>query len=60
MRVTLAYGREGLALDVPDGAEVVVPEEPVPVADEAAAVREALTSPLSGPGLAGLVRAGSA
>ncbi len=58
MRVTLAYGREGLALDVPDGAEVVVPEEPVPVADEAAAVREALTSPLSGPGLAGLVRAG--
>ncbi len=58
MRVTLAYGRDGLLLDVPDGAEVVVPEEPVPLDDEGAAVREGLASPSSGPGLAELVRAG--
>jgi nickel-dependent lactate racemase len=58
VRVTLAYGRDGLELEVPDGAEVVVPEEPAPLGDEDRAVREAVTSPSSGPPLSELVRAG--
>ncbi len=58
MHLTLAYGRHGLDLQVPDDTEVVVPDEAPPVGDEAAAVVEALRSPTSGPALADLVRAG--
>jgi nickel-dependent lactate racemase len=58
VHLRLAYGRDGLALEVPDDAEVVVPEEPAALDDEAAAVRRALRSPSSGPGLDALVRPG--
>jgi lactate racemase len=51
VRVTLAYGVEGLAVDVPDDAVVVEPREPVALVDEAGAVREALRSPVAGPPL---------
>ena len=51
MRVTLAYGVEGLAVEVPDDAVVVEPREPVALVDEAGAVREALRSPVTGPPL---------
>ena len=58
MQLTLAYGRHGLDLEVPDRTEVVVPEEPAPVEDEAAAVVEALRAPVAGPALESLVRPG--
>jgi nickel-dependent lactate racemase len=52
----LAYGTKGLAVSVPDDAVVVEPREPPALLDEAAAVRDALRSPLSGPGLEEIVR----
>jgi lactate racemase len=55
VRLTLAYGADGLAVEVPDDAVVVEPREPVALADEAEAVRRSLRSPLSGPPLAELV-----
>lgn len=58
MHVRLAYGRDGLDLEVPDHAEVVVPEEPTPLVDEAAAVVEALRAPMAGPALEALVGPG--
>ena len=51
VRLTLAYGVDGLAVEVPDDAVVVEPREPVALADEAGAVRQALRSPLTGPPL---------
>ena len=58
MLVSLAYGSSGLAVEVPDDATVVEPIEQVPLADEAGAVRDALSAPLSGPALAELVGPG--
>jgi nickel-dependent lactate racemase len=57
VRVTLAYGAEGLELEVPDDATVVSGTEAASVADEAAAVRQAWRAPVSGPPLARLVPA---
>lgn len=46
MRVRLAYGREGLEIDLPDGNVTVVEPRHVPgVPDEAEAIRAALRSP---------------
>ena len=58
MRLTLAYGRDGIDIEVPDHAEVVVPEEAAPLEDEAAAIVTALRFPTSGPALDALVRSG--
>jgi nickel-dependent lactate racemase len=58
VRLTLAYGRGGLEVDVPDDAVVVEPSPPPPLADEAGAVRDALREPRSGPGLVDLIRPG--
>ena len=58
MRLTLAYGRHGLEVEVPDDATVVEPSSPPALADEAGAVRDALRAPLSGPALADLIRPG--
>ena len=58
MRLTLAYGTDGLTVEVPDDAVVVEPREPVALADETEAVRRSLRSPLSGPPLADLVGPG--
>ncbi len=48
MRVELAYGRNGTSVEVPDGAEVVVPVDEAGLADEAAGIADALCHPLSG------------
>ena len=48
-RVTLAYGTEGLEIEVPDDATVVRPAHRPTVADEIAAVRAALDRPVDGP-----------
>jgi nickel-dependent lactate racemase len=58
MRLMLAYGTSGLAVEVPDHAVVVEPVEPPALADQAAAIRQALRSPVSGPPLAELVGSG--
>lgn len=58
MRVKLAYGKEGLWVDLPEGNVTVVEPQYVPaVADEVEAVRAALRAPLGTPPLRELVRA---
>ena len=56
MRVDLAYGRHGTAVEVPDGAEVVEPLDRPGLGDEAAAITTALECPLAGAPLHELVR----
>lgn len=58
MRVRLAYGREGLWVDLPDrNVTVVEPRHAPGLADEAGAMRQALRAPLGSPPLRELVRA---
>ena len=54
MRVTLAYGRDGRSVDVPDDTMVVLPTELPGLPDEAEAVSRALAQPLAGSTLAQL------
>ncbi len=48
MKIQLAYGKQGVDVDVPDQnlASVIHMKEAAPVADASAAVRESLTSPI--------------
>src|SRR6185437_16233262 len=57
-RVQLAFGREGLAVDLPPGFDYTVLECPPTPAlpDAAAAIEEALRNPAAGPPLAELAR----
>jgi lactate racemase len=58
VQVELAYGRHGATVEVPDGAEVVLPVDAPALADEAGAVGAALRAPSSGPPLGDVLRAG--
>jgi lactate racemase len=58
MRVTLDYGGTGLPVDLPDDCLVVLPDEPPPLADPAAALTRALREPLGGFALAERARPG--
>jgi nickel-dependent lactate racemase len=58
MRVDLPFGREMLAVDVPDKATVLLPSAVQPLADQRGAVVESLRNPLAGPPLCERVRAG--
>lgn len=58
MRVKLAYGRDGLDVDLPDNAEVILPRLTPGLVDEAAALKAALRHPIASPALAALVKAG--
>lgn len=58
MKVTLAYGRQGLEIEVPDDATVLLPRETAPLPDPDAAVREALAAPIGSPPLRELARGG--
>ncbi|MCC2686862.1 MAG: hypothetical protein K0R75_3761 [Paenibacillaceae bacterium] len=50
MKVTLAYGKNGLEIEVPESAVVVEPQHAAGLADEKAAVLESLRRPIgSGP-----------
>ena len=51
MRVDLAYGESGLAVELPDAGTVVTPRRLQAVADERLAVLDALRRPLAGPPL---------
>ncbi len=59
VRVDLAYGRHGLPITLPaDRTSVVAPAHHPAAADEAAALRDALRSPVAGPPLRSVVRPG--
>jgi nickel-dependent lactate racemase len=51
MQVHLAYGRHGLDVELPSWAQVVEPRHAPGLADEAAAIRQALRDPISAPPL---------
>jgi nickel-dependent lactate racemase len=57
VRVALAYGVEGLEVEVPDDATVLVPRQLPGLADQAAAITQALVQPCAGFPLADLVQA---
>ncbi len=58
MKVHLAYGRDGLDVELPDSAHVLLPERVPTLADPAAAVQAALRQPIASPPLRDLVRPG--
>ena len=57
--VHLAYGREGLTLDLPEPIDVVAAPFVSALPDEATALRAALRQPISSPPLAALVKPGA-
>ncbi len=60
MKVELAYGSDGLIVDLPEERTTVVePLHPRAAADERSAVLEALRRPVAGPPLRDVVRGGS-
>jgi lactate racemase len=58
-RVRLAYGRDGLEIEVPESADVVEPRPPLPLEDEEGALREAFRHPQGTRPLREVVPAGS-
>lgn len=59
MKVELAYGRDGLVVELPDGrCDVVEPHYPPPLADPVGALRRALAQPIDRPPLRSVVRSG--
>ncbi len=57
MKVHLAYGKQGLDVELPDHATVLTPQHTPPLFDPQNAVRRALQKPLASPPLRELVRA---
>ena len=58
MRARLAYGRNGLEVDLPVGVTLIEPSHRPGLTDERSAVIDALRSPIAGPALASLARPG--
>jgi nickel-dependent lactate racemase len=58
MKVNLAYGKNGLVLEVPDDAVVLVPRRVPSLPDETSALTEALRHPIGSAPLRDLVRSG--
>ena len=56
MQVELAYGRQGLTIEVPDDATVLLPREVPGLADEAGDIEAALRQPLGWRSLSERVR----
>ena len=57
MRVHLAYGDDGLDVDLPDGADVIAPSHAPALPDPPAALRDALARPINARPLAEVVGA---
>ena len=55
--VQLAYGKTGLKVSVPDGAQVIEPRHLAGLDDEFGAVQAALRSPIGTPPLKAMVQA---
>jgi nickel-dependent lactate racemase len=58
VRVDLAYGREGLEVELPDWSDVIRPRLLPGLPNEAASIIEALRHPIGAPPLASLVKPG--
>jgi nickel-dependent lactate racemase len=58
MRVNLKYGRQGLAVDLPDSTDVLETRFVPGLTDEVGCIREALRSPIASPPLISLVKPG--
>ena len=58
MQVNLTYGRNGLAVNLPDSAQVVASRFVPGLPDEATAIRDALRQPIGSPALVAKVRPG--
>jgi len=58
MQIKMDYGRSGLTIDVPAGADVFTVRDVPAFADEAAAIREALHNPIQCPPIETLLRPG--
>jgi nickel-dependent lactate racemase len=58
MRVNLKYGRQGLAVDLPDSTDVLETRFVPGLTDEVGGIREALRSPIASPPLISLVKPG--
>ncbi len=56
MQVTLAYGKQGLAIEVPDNAKIVEPQHLPGLKDEHQAVIEALRNPIGSKPLRDMVK----
>ena len=57
MQVHLSYGERGLDVELPEGSDVILPAEPMPLAEPESALREALASPIGSAPLSELVGA---
>jgi nickel-dependent lactate racemase len=57
MRVTLAYGRSSLAIEVPDSARVIAPSDPPALPDEREAFTRAVREPIGARPLRDLIAA---
>ena len=57
-QVKLAYGRNGLTINVPDDADVITPTFVPGLPDESAALQTAMRNPIESPPLRDLVKAG--
>jgi nickel-dependent lactate racemase len=57
-RVHLAYGTDGLAVDLPSDATVILPKARAAATDPMATLREAIRRPVDGPPLRDLIRPG--
>ncbi|MEM7131650.1 MAG: nickel-dependent lactate racemase [Chloroflexota bacterium] len=58
MKINLAYGHEGLVVDLPDSTDLVQSEHISGIANEAESIREALRNPIGSPPLSEKVKAG--
>lgn len=58
MQISLAYGRTGLTVNLPDGSHTITPRFVPGLADEGQALRQALRQPIGSPPLHSLVKPG--
>jgi nickel-dependent lactate racemase len=59
MRIPLAYGRDGLEVDVPDSTHIIKPKFVPGLSDEPAALRDALRQPIESAPLSDQVKPGN-
>lgn len=58
MKIELAYGRDGLEVDIPDGSrfDVAKPEQQEPIKDVMEELKRAIAGPVAGPPLAEIIK----
>ena len=56
MQIQLAYGRQGLTIDLPESVDIIQPEFVPGLLDEAEALQSALKNPIDSPPLSELVQ----